>query len=88
MCDTQNYWGSRLCPTSGILKTRNTFRKLGLFPSSCDGGEDTYFVGSLRRANLTLSHNLMTDTDPAAETVCFLVGRIPDDGQSPEPQQF
>jgi hypothetical protein len=28
------------------------------------------------------------ETDPDSETLCFLVFRIPDDGQSPEHQQF
>jgi hypothetical protein len=47
MCNTQNYWGFGLCPTSAILKLENTtFRKLDLFPSSGEE-EDTYSVGAL-----------------------------------------
>jgi hypothetical protein len=30
--------------------------------------------------------HLWTETDPVSETLCFLVYRIPDDGQSPETQ--
>jgi hypothetical protein len=40
-----------LFPSSGILEN-TTFRKLDLFPSSGEGGgEDTYSVGPLERAN-------------------------------------
>jgi hypothetical protein len=40
-----------LYPSSGILKNRNTaFRKLHLFPSPGEGGEDTYSVGPLRKS--------------------------------------
>jgi hypothetical protein len=28
--------------------------------------------------------HLRTETDPVSETLCFLVSRIPDDGQSPK----
>jgi hypothetical protein len=34
------------------------------------------------------SHHLRTETDTVSETLCFLLFRIPDDGQSPEPQWF
>jgi hypothetical protein len=42
---TQNYWVFKLCPSFGILEY-TTFRKLDIFPSSGEGGEDTYFVGT------------------------------------------
>jgi hypothetical protein len=32
--------------------------------------------------------HLRTETDPVSETLCFLVSRIPDDGQSAKPQYF
>jgi hypothetical protein len=35
---------------------------------------------------LSPSSHLRTDTDPVSEALCFLVFRIPDDGQSPETQ--
>jgi hypothetical protein len=42
----QNYRVFGLCPSSGILKTReHKFRKLGLFPSS-DEGEDTLEIAN------------------------------------------
>jgi hypothetical protein len=37
------------------------------------------------RVSVSLSH-LRTETDPVYETLCFLVFRIPDYGQSPETQ--
>jgi hypothetical protein len=47
--NTQNYWDSGLCPSSGILETKlTTFRNLDVFPSSGEGGKDTYSVGSRR----------------------------------------
>jgi hypothetical protein len=49
--NTQNYWVVGLCPSSGIVETRNiTFRKLDLFPSSGEGGEDTYSLGSFKKS--------------------------------------
>jgi hypothetical protein len=49
---TQNYWVFGLFLSSGILENM-TFRKLDMFPSSGEGGgEDTYSVGPLERANL------------------------------------
>jgi hypothetical protein len=35
---------------------------------------------------LNCSLHLRMERDPVSETLCFLVFRIPDDGQSPEPQ--
>jgi hypothetical protein len=56
--NTQNYWGFGLFTSSGILGN-TTFRKLDLFPSSGEGGgEDTYSVGPLERANL--NHWILT----------------------------
>jgi hypothetical protein len=48
MFNSQNYWVFGLCPSSGILKSK--FRKLDLFPSSGEGVEGTYFVGSIRNS--------------------------------------
>jgi hypothetical protein len=40
-----------LFPSSGVFGSRNaTFRKLDLFPSSGEGGEDTYSDGALRKS--------------------------------------
>jgi hypothetical protein len=36
-----------------------------------------------KRVGLSLFH-MRTETDPVSETFCFLVARIPDDGQSPK----
>jgi hypothetical protein len=48
--NTQNYWVSGLFPSSGILENM-TFRKLDLFPSSCEGGgKNTYSVGPLTKS--------------------------------------
>jgi hypothetical protein len=48
---TKNYWVIGLCPSSGILETRNTtFRKLDLFPSSGEGGKTLSQLGPLERA--------------------------------------
>jgi hypothetical protein len=43
-------------------------------------------LGPLERANLNhwILPHLKTETDPVSETLCFLVSRIPDDGQSPK----
>jgi hypothetical protein len=43
--NAHNYWGFELFPSYGVFGSRNaTFRKLHLFPSSGEGGEDTYLV--------------------------------------------
>jgi hypothetical protein len=48
--NTQNYWGFGLIPSSGILEN-TTFRKLNLFPSSGERGEEyNYSVGPLRKS--------------------------------------
>jgi hypothetical protein len=48
---TQNYWVFGLSPLSGIPGNRNmTFRKMDLFPSLGDVGEDTNSVGPLRKS--------------------------------------
>jgi hypothetical protein len=65
---------SRLLPSSGIPKN-TTFRKLDLFPSSGEGGEeDTYSVGPLReRLRLAMVYKciyrLFTDDFSQAYTV-------------------
>jgi hypothetical protein len=50
VCNTQNYWVSALCLSSGILNT--TFRKLGPFPSSGEGRKTPTLLGPLERVNL------------------------------------
>jgi hypothetical protein len=35
------------------------------------------------RIGVSPTPHLRTETDPVSETVCFLVSRIPNDGQSP-----
>jgi hypothetical protein len=47
--DTLNCWVFGLRQSSDILKN-TTFPKLDLFPSSGDGVEDTYSVGSVRKS--------------------------------------
>jgi hypothetical protein len=71
--NTQNYWVSELCPTSRILNTRkNNVSETGSVSVLRWGDGDTYSVGSLRKSKpLSL------------ETLCFLVFRIPDNGESP-----
>jgi hypothetical protein len=68
---------SGLFPSAGIPKN-TTFRKLGMFSSSDEDGDE----GPLERANLNhwaqpsrclLPHlHLRTETDPVSETSCFL----------------
>jgi hypothetical protein len=71
------------------------FRKLDLFPSSGEGKEILTLLSPLERANLNywtskekanLSPYLETERGPVPETLCFLVFRNPDDGQSPNTQ--
>jgi hypothetical protein len=52
MYDTQNYWGSRLCPSSGIKNYNPTFRKLDLFPSSGEERKTHTLLGPLERDSL------------------------------------
>jgi hypothetical protein len=47
--DTQKYWGSGLCPSSGILEN-TTFRKIDLFPSSGEIREIPTLLVPLERA--------------------------------------
>jgi hypothetical protein len=50
---TQNYWGFGLFPSSGVLGSRNTIRKLDLLPSSGERGEKTPTqFGPLERSSL------------------------------------
>jgi hypothetical protein len=59
-----------------------------MFPSSCDGKKTPTLLGPLERANLNhwASHHLRMEIDPVSKMFCFLVFRIADDGQSPEPR--
>jgi hypothetical protein len=63
--NTQNYWVSGLCPSSGILETRkHNVSETGSIPAPrCGGGEETPIqLGPLERANInhwtTLSDSL------------------------------
>jgi hypothetical protein len=47
--NTQDYWVFGLRPSASILKN-TTCPKLDLFPSSGEGVEDTYFVGSVTKS--------------------------------------
>jgi hypothetical protein len=70
-------------PELSILE--NTFRILDLFPSSGGGRETPTQLGPLEELTL-VTGQLRTERDPVSQTLCFLVFRIPDDGQSPERQ--
>jgi hypothetical protein len=68
VCNTQNYWGFGLCPSSSILVTleNTTFRKLDLLPSSGEGVGDTYSVGLLERTdpNYWTGNRLVIEVSP------------------------
>jgi hypothetical protein len=65
---------------------------MDLFPSLGEGVKTSTLLGPLERTNLShwkrangegvLPPHLRTEPDPVSETLCFLVSRIPDDGQS------
>jgi hypothetical protein len=59
MYNTQNDWGSGLCPSSGFLRTKSTtFLKPDFFPFSDDGRKTPTLLGLLERANLDLWSSL------------------------------
>jgi hypothetical protein len=64
---TQNYCVFGFFPSSGILGTTK------------HDVSETGYVFVFRFGG---RHLLRTETDPASETLCFLVFRIPDDGKS------
>jgi hypothetical protein len=72
-------------PSSGILETRkhDVSETGSVSVLRWKGGEDTYSVGPLWKANLNhwTPFHLRIETDPVSETSCFLVSRIPDDGK-------
>jgi hypothetical protein len=70
-----------LRPSSYILETRKHNVSETGSVSVLRWGEDTYSVGPLRKSKPQSS-----DRGPVCETLCFLVCRIPDDGQSPKTQ--
>jgi hypothetical protein len=81
--NTLNYWVFGLLPSSGIVETRKkllgnwiSFQWLRLALSKGPNGVGVF------------APHLRTETDPFSETSCFLVSRIPDDGQSPKTQEF
>jgi hypothetical protein len=48
--NTQNYWVSRFCPSSGVLTGKKTsFRKLDLFPSSGEERETPTLLALIER---------------------------------------
>jgi hypothetical protein len=55
--NTQNYWVFRLCPLSGILKTRKRFGNWFCFCPQLRG-ETPILSGPLERANLSLDQGL------------------------------
>jgi hypothetical protein len=90
--DAKNYWGSRRCPLLGILNNKNTtFRKLDLFPSSDIGRDiptlsDQWLSLDLSKGPNNVGVALCSredEKDAISEVLCFLIFRIPDDGQSP-----
>jgi hypothetical protein len=99
---TQNYGGLRFYVSSSILKTRKPFSNWICFrpkmrwetPTLLDPLENAILKAQLLRLVLATEPNrvgvslpdLRTDTDPVSETLCFLVFRIPDDGQGPKSQ--
>jgi hypothetical protein len=94
---TQSYWVFVLFPSSDVFGSRNAkFRKLDLFPSSGEGGEDTYSVGPLRKSNLYHWNPVIRDSLllPSPEdgnssifrNVVFLLSKTPDNGKSPKTQ--
>jgi hypothetical protein len=47
--EIQDYWGSELCPSSGIKKLEQTFQKLNLFPFSDEGRKTPTLLGPVER---------------------------------------
>jgi hypothetical protein len=88
------------CPSSGILIFgKHNVSETGSISVFREGGEKSpTLLGPLERANLKsldqqatfIPHppHLRMETDPVSETLSFLVFRIPNDVQSPKPQQF
>jgi hypothetical protein len=58
-----------------FMLSANKLTRLTPFLTKITGGGTHILLGHLR-----------TETDPVSETFCFLVSRIPDDGQSPKTQ--
>jgi hypothetical protein len=77
VCNTQNYWVSGLCPSSGILNT-------GKHNVSETGSVSKFFLRVPTQVSFSLSSHPRTETDAVAETLYFPVFRIPDSGQTPE----
>jgi hypothetical protein len=77
-CNTQNYWGFGLLPSSGVLVSRNTtFRKL-----------DQWLILALsKRLNwIGVFSHLSPENGHRSSfrNVVFLLTRAPDDGESPK----
>jgi hypothetical protein len=84
--NTQNYWGFRLLPFSGTLETREhsvSETESVSFPG--ETGNTPTLLGPLERANLNHWTSPEDGNRSSFETLCFLVSRMPDDGQSPDP---
>jgi hypothetical protein len=88
--NTQNYWVFAFCP-SDILETRKRFRNRICSRPQVRGGRHLSVGLALskvpNRGGIIPPphhhHHQRTETDPVSETLCFLVSRILDDGQSP-----
>jgi hypothetical protein len=74
---TQNYLIFGPCPSSGILETRKH--------NVSETGLRLCISKRPNRVGVFLRH-LQMETDPVSETLCFLVSRTLDDGQSAKRQ--
>jgi hypothetical protein len=69
-----------------VSVARKSDTKPQRWSQSSEYGKPT-LLGLIERANLNQSSPLLRiERDPVSETLCFLVFRIPDNGQSPETQ--
>jgi hypothetical protein len=71
--NTQNYWVSGLCPSSAVLNARK------------HNADPVIEVGSFSKGS---QQSRFHPPLHSFRNLCFLVFRIPDDGQSPETQWF
>jgi hypothetical protein len=78
--NTQNYCFFGLCSSSSIPKSRKDIPETGCFHRQVKGETSTLSKGQKQDRCLPL--NLRTEIDPVSETLCFLVFRILDDGQT------
>jgi hypothetical protein len=81
--NTQNYWVSGLCPSSGILNARKHISETGSVSVLRSEPPIVLYFPSMYASPFP---HLRTETDPVSEALCFLVFRIPRNGSSPETQ--